>query len=107
MGAGLTATELFPRQAFRDRVRVMLETGNRKGGPAGMMVNLWHWPMIVLRGAKLAVQIEEDLRQKRLPVLKLAGPSFATLVDRPGAGSKCNWLICRSYDQLFLSNTSR
>jgi len=93
--------QLFPRQTFRDVFDVMLEqTSDRVA--CRMMVDLL--TLAHDRGceAELAAQIEEDLRQKRLPDIEALRALFAPSADSlPGVEVQLADLS--AYDQL-LSN---
>src|SRR5690554_2610488 len=72
--------QLFPRQAFRDMFEVLLEQTNEKVA-CRMTVDLL--ALAHDRGceAELAAQIEEDLRQKRLPDMSALRALFSPTVD--------------------------
>jgi hypothetical protein len=72
--------QLFPRQAFRDVFAVMLERATERVA-CRMMVDLL--ALAHDRGceAELAAQIEEDLRQKRLPDIAALRALFAPSAD--------------------------
>jgi transposase InsO family protein len=72
--------QLFPRQAFRDVFAVMLERATERVA-CRMMVDLL--TLAHDRGceAELAAQIEEDLRQKRLPDIEALRALFAPSAD--------------------------
>ena len=93
--------QLFPRQAFRDVFAVMLELVTERVA-CRMMVDLL--ALAHDRGceAELAVQIEEDLRQKRLPDIEALRALFAPSSDSlPGVEVRLADLS--AYDHL-LSN---
>jgi len=99
--------QLFARQAFRDVFAVMLERATERVG-CRMMVDLSTLavePQLRLRRndrgckAELAAQIEEDLRQKRLPdivaLTALFAPSRGSL-----PGVEVQLADLSAYDQL-------
>jgi hypothetical protein len=93
--------QLFPRQAFRDVFAVILEQATERVA-CRMMVDLL--ALAHDRGceAELATQIEEDLRQKRLPDIEALRALFAPSSDSlPGVEVRLADLS--AYDQL-LSN---
>lgn len=90
--------QLFPRQAFRDMFEVLLEQTNEKVA-CRMTVDLL--ALAHDRGceAELAAQIEEDLRQKRLPDMAALRALFSPTVDAlPQVEVRMATLS--SYDQL-------
>ena len=94
--------QLFPRQAFRDIFAVMLERATERLA-CRMMVDLL--ALAHDRGceAELAAQLEEDLRQKRLPDIAALTALFAPLRGSlPGVEVQLADLS--TYDQL-LGNT--
>jgi len=94
--------QLFPRQAFRDMFAVMLERATERLA-CRMMVDLL--ALAHDRGceAELAAQLEEDLRQKRLPDIVALTALFAPLRGSlPGVEVQLADLS--AYDQL-LGNT--
>lgn len=94
--------QLFPRQAFRDMFAVMLERATERLA-CRMMVDLL--ALAHDRGceAELAAQLEEDLRQKRLPDIAALTALFAPLRGSlPGVEVQLADLS--AYDQL-LGNT--
>jgi hypothetical protein len=94
--------QLFPRQAFRDMFAVMLERATERLA-CRMMVDLS--ALAHDRGceAELAAQLEEDLRQKRLPDIAALTALFAPLRGSlPGVEVQLADLS--AYDQL-LGNT--
>ncbi len=90
--------QLFPRQAFRDVFDVMLEQTSNKEA-CRMVVELL--ALAHDRGceAELATQLEEDLRQKRLPDIAALTALFA-----PSRGSlpsvEVQLVDLSTYDQL-------
>jgi len=90
--------QLFPRQAFRDMFTVMLERATERVA-CRMMVDLL--ALAHDRGceAELAAQLEEDLRQKRLPDMAALTALFAPSPDSlPGVEVQLADLS--AYDQL-------
>lgn len=95
--------QLFPRQSFRDMFALLLEkTGDRAA--CRTMVELLGLAHDRGCEADLAAQIEEDLRQKRLPDIPALRALFAPARDSiPGVEVKLGSLS--SYDRLLGAGT--
>ncbi|OIQ77315.1 integrase core domain protein [mine drainage metagenome] len=90
--------QLFPRQAFRDIFTVMLEQASDKEA-CRSMVDLLALAHDRSCEAELATQLEEDLRQKRLPDIAALRTLFAPAPDRL-PGIKVQLADLSVYDQL-------
>lgn len=97
--------QLFPRRAFRDMFDAMLEQTDEKQ-TCRMTVNLLALAHECGCEAELAAQLEEDLRQNRLPDINALRTLFAPSPESlPSVEVQLADLS--SYDQLLSTGTAR